>query len=113
MRVTVLNAGGQRGQGQLAAVELGDLGIGEAAPPDNDRLYPNQDMACVGQIRFGPAGVSAARTLSLVVPCAELVQDDRRDATVDLALGSDFRDIAPGQPVTETLRSLSRADGSR
>lgn len=108
VRVTVLNGAGQRGQAQLAAVELGELGIGEAAPPDNDRLHPAQDLTCVGQIRYGPQGAAAARTLSLVAPCAELVRDNRADPSVDLALGSDFRDISPGQPVTETLRALSR-----
>ena len=108
VRVTVLNGAGQRGQAQLAAVELGELGIGEANPPDNDRLYPAKDLGCVGQIRFGEKGAAGARTLSLVAPCAELVRDGRNDSTVDLALGSDFRDIAPSQPVTETLRALSR-----
>ncbi len=110
--VSVLNAAGQRGQAQLAAVELGELGIPEGRPPDNDRLYPAQDLSCVGQIRYGPAGAAAARTLSLVVPCAELVQDGRRESGVDLALGSDFRDIDPPQPVTDALRGLSRASSA-
>ncbi len=115
VRVRVLNGAGQRGQAQLAASELGELGIGEAAPPDNDPLFPAQDLSCVGQIRYGPSGAGAARTLSLVVPCAELVADTRGDDSVDLALGSDFRDITPAQPVSDALRALSRrsaADGT-
>lgn len=115
VRVKVLNGAGTRGQAQLAAAELGELGIAEAAPPDNDPLYPAQDLSCVGQIRYGPEGAAAARTLSLVVPCAELVADRRSGSEVDLALGDDFRDIAPPQPVTEALRALSRqtaTDGS-
>jgi hypothetical protein len=115
VRVKVLNGAGQRGQAQLASAELGELGMAEAAPPDNDPLYPSQDLSCVGQIRYGPSGAAAARTLSLVVPCAELVADRRATSEVDLALGDDFRDISPGQPVTEALRALSRqaaADGS-
>jgi hypothetical protein len=115
VRVKVLNGAGQRGQAQLAAAELGELGIAEAAPPDNDPLYPSQDLSCVGQIRYGPSGASAARTLSLVVPCAELVADGRSSSEVDLALGDDFRDISPGQPVSEALRALARqtaTDGS-
>jgi len=115
VRVHVLNGAGQRGQAQLAAAELGELGIAEAAPPDNDDLYPAQDLSCVGQIRYGPEGAAAARTLSVVVPCAELVSDGRSGSEVDLALGDDFRDIAPPQPVTEALRALSRqtaTDGS-
>ena len=48
VRVKVLNGAGQRGQAQLAAAELGELGIAEAAPPDNDPFYPAQDLSCVG-----------------------------------------------------------------
>lgn len=112
VKVAVLNGAGQRGQGQLAAVELGELGIAEAAPPDNDPLYPAQDLSCVGQIRYGPASAGAARTLSLAVPCAELVDDGRAADTVDLALGSDFRDIDPSQGVTDALKALSRSAAS-
>jgi LytR cell envelope-related transcriptional attenuator len=110
--VRVLNGAGQRGSAQLAAVELGELGIPEAGQPDNDPLYPAQDLSCVGQIRYGPAGMSAARTLSLVVPCAELVQDNRQGAAVDLALGSDFRDITPSQGVTAALKALGQGSAS-
>ncbi len=110
--VRVLNGAGQRGSAQLAAVELGELGIPEAAPPDNDPLYPAQDLSCVGQIRYGPDGASAARTLSLVVPCAELVEDNRPGAAVDLALGSDFRDITPSQGVTQALKALGQGSTS-
>lgn len=108
VRVRVLNGAGQRGQAQLASSELGELGIGEAAPPDNDPLFPAQDLSCVGQIRYGPSGAAAARTVSLVLPCAELVADTRSDESVDLALGTDYRDISPPQPVTDALRALSR-----
>jgi hypothetical protein len=110
--VRVLNGAGQRGSAQLAAVELGELGIPEAGQPDNDPLYPAQDLSCVGQIRYGPAGASAARTLSLVVPCAELVEDDRQGAAVVLALGSDFRDITPSQGVTQALKALGQGSSS-
>jgi hypothetical protein len=110
--VRVLNGAGQRGSAQLAAVELGELGMPEAGEPDNDPLYPAQDLSCVGQIRYGPAGASAARTLSLVVPCAELVDDGRQGASVDLALGSDFRDITPSQGVNDALKALTRGSSS-
>ncbi|MEJ2868119.1 envelope integrity protein Cei [Actinomycetospora sp. OC33-EN08] len=110
--VRVLNGAGQRGAGQLAAVELGELGMPEAAPADNDPLYPAQDLDCVGQIRYGPDGASAARTLSLVLPCAELVSDGRQGAAVDLALGSDFRDVTPGQATADALKALARSSES-
>jgi LytR cell envelope-related transcriptional attenuator len=113
VQVRVLNAGGQRGQANLVAAQLGDLGFAEAAPPNNDPLFPNGDMACVGQLRFGAAGEAAASTVSLVIPCAELVRDGRKDATVDVAVGTAFGDLKPIRAVRDTLNQLSEpATGS-
>jgi hypothetical protein len=64
-------------------------------------------MRCFGQIRFGPNGEAAARTLSLVVPCAQLVRDNRQDSTVDLALGSYFTGLAPSSDATQVLAQLA------
>ena len=105
--VRVLNAGGQRGQANLVAAQLGDLGFAEAAPPNNDPLYPDGNMACVGQLRFGKAGEAAASTVALVIPCAELVRDGRTDATVDVAVGTAFGDLKPIRAVRDTLKELS------
>ncbi len=102
----VLNAGGQRGQANLVAAQLGDQGFGSAGPPGNDPFHPDGGMECVGQLRFGPAGEAAASTLSLVLPCAELVRDGRTDATVDVAVGSAFGDINPPRPVRDVLETL-------
>ncbi|MHA6795037.1 envelope integrity protein Cei [Pseudonocardia bannensis] len=117
IRVRVLNAGGQRGQANLVAAQLGDLGFAEAAPPSNDPLYPEGDLSCRGQLRFGPAGEGAASTLALVLPCTELVRDDRRDGTVDVAVGTAFGDVNPGRAARDALDQLaspavSGGDGS-
>lgn len=104
--VRVLNAGGQRGQANLVAAQLGDLGFGTAGPPDNDPFYPDGDMNCVGQVRFGPAGEAAAGTLALVLPCAELIRDERADETVDVAVGTGFGDVNPPRPVRDVLETL-------
>jgi hypothetical protein len=111
-RVHVLNAGGQRGQANLVAAQLSDLGFPEAAAPENDPLHPNGDMECVGQMRFGPAGQGAARTLSLVLPCVELVRDDRTDDVVDLSVGTGFRDVNPPRAVRNALDQIGTASGS-
>ena len=111
-RVHVLNAGGQRGQANLVAAQLGDLGFPEAAPPENDPLYPNGDMECVGQLRFGPSGAGAARTLSLVLPCTELVRDDRTDDAVDIAVGTGFRDVNPPRAVRNALDQVGTGGGT-
>jgi LytR cell envelope-related transcriptional attenuator len=111
VKVRVLNAGGQRGQANLVAAQLGDLGFGQAAPPKNDTFFPDGDMVCKGQLRFGQAGLAAASSVALVVPCAELVRDARGDDTVDVAVGTAFGDINPGRAVRDALDQLG-ASGS-
>jgi hypothetical protein len=111
-RVRVLNAGGQRGQANLVAAQLADLGFPEAAPPENDPLHPNGDMECVGQLRFGPAGQGAARTLTLVLPCTELLRDDRADDTVDISVGTGFRDVDPPRAVRDALDQIGTSAGT-
>jgi hypothetical protein len=108
VQVRVLNAGGQRGQANLVAAQLGDLGFGEAAPPDNDPFYPDENLECIGQVRFGPAGEAAASTVALVIPCAELVRDARTENTVDVAVGTAFGDLNPTRAAQDVLDQLSK-----
>lgn len=107
VKVRVLNGGGQRGQANLVAAQLGDLGFTEGAAPDNDPLFPNGDLECRGQIRFGANGASAAATLAIVLPCTELVRDSRTDDTVDFAVGTAFSDVKPGRPARDVLDQLA------
>jgi LytR cell envelope-related transcriptional attenuator len=111
VKVRVLNAGGQRGQANLVAAQFGDLGFAEAAPPDNDPLYPGGDMECTGQVRFGPAGEAGASTVALVLPCAELVRDTRTDDTVDVSVGTAFGDLNPVRAARDALDQLSSPSG--
>jgi LytR cell envelope-related transcriptional attenuator len=111
VKVRVLNAGGQRGQANLVAAQFGDFDFAQAAPPTNDPLYPDGDMVCTGQLRFGQAGQGAASTVALLVPCAELVRDGRADDTVDVAVGTAFGDVNPGRAVRDVLDQLA-ASGS-
>jgi hypothetical protein len=112
--VQVLNANGVRGQASLVSAELVQLGFTAAKnPAGNDTVYADQNMQCVGQIRFGAAGLAQARTLQLVVPCAELVQDARTDPGLDLALGTTFGQLAPGGATTTVLTALNDAKKSQ
>jgi hypothetical protein len=111
VKVLVTNASGQRGQANLVAAELSELGFTEAGPPANDTYYPDGDMECAGQLRFGPAGEQAAATLALVLPCVELIRDTRAEDTVDLAVGTAFGDLNPSRPVKDALDQLSAATG--
>lgn len=111
VRITVFNAGGQRGQANLVAAQLGDLGFVQGGAPGNDPLFPAGAMDCIAEIRFGPAGLAAAGTLALVVPCAELLRDSRTDDGVDLAVGTDFGDLTPGRAAKDALDQLGAAPG--
>lgn len=107
VKVRVLNAGGQRGQANLVAAQLGDLGFAHGAAPENDPLFPTGNMICKGQIRFGSSGEAAASTVALVVPCAELVRDARTDAGVDVAVGTGFGEVNPVKTAREILAQLA------
>lgn len=107
VRVRVLNAGGQRGQANLVAAQFTELGFAQADPPDNDPYFPDGNMDCLGQVRFGPAGDAAASTVALMLPCAELVRDGRADDTVDVAVGTVFGDLNPVRAARDVLEQLS------
>ncbi|MEB3368512.1 envelope integrity protein Cei [Saccharopolyspora mangrovi] len=105
VHVRVLNGNGESRQATMVGDELASLGFSKGGA-DNDSVYVNYDLQCHGQIRFGAAGMSAARTLSLIAPCAQLVRDEREDAAVDFALGADFDDIKTTQEAKQVLQQL-------
>lgn len=105
--VRVLNAGGARGQAAITTEALRHLGFSEIGKPANDPAYEDRTANCRGQIRYGENGASAARTLSLVDPCVELIKDSRKDASVDFAIGTAFTDVLPPQESREVLQRLS------
>lgn len=104
-KIRVLNASGQGGQAAEVAGELRDVGFAEPTAA-NDPLYENNRLACQGQIRFGPNGRAAAAAVWLVAPCVELFQDQRTDDTVDLAIGTDFSELAHSDDIEAVLTSL-------
>lgn len=111
--VRVVNASTQRGQAGEVTEGLRQLGFAQVAPPNNDPLYlaaksPALELNCRAQIRFGQQGTAAARTLSLVEPCAQLVKDNRQDASVDLALGKAFDDLRPKSDTMRLLEQLTQ-----
>ena len=104
-KIRVLNASGQGGQAAEVANELRDLGYAEPAAA-NDTVYANARLECQGQIRFGPSGRAAAAAVWLVAPCTELFQDQRSDATVDLAIGTEFTELTHSDDIDAVLASL-------
>jgi LytR cell envelope-related transcriptional attenuator len=111
VRIRVLNGGGQRGQANLVASQLGELGFTEAADPTNDPYYPDGNLTCRGNIRYGPNGAAGARTVSLVLPCLALVPDTRPDDTVDVAIGSSFGEVHPSKAARDALDQLGSPAG--
>jgi hypothetical protein len=102
-RVRVLNANGRPGEATIVDGALAHLGFASTRTPANDPLHPDLDLRCYGEIRFGAAGQAAARTLSLAVPCAELVRDVRPDSEIDLALGTRFIALRPNDAARTAL----------
>lgn len=108
--VQVLNAGGTRGQGAIASGELRQLGFTEIADPANDPVYADATAQCRGQIRYGVNGAQAARTLSLVSPCFQLIEDGRDDASVDYVVGAGFGDVHASSEARTVLEQLAAQD---
>ncbi|MPZ66415.1 MAG: envelope integrity protein Cei [Pseudonocardiaceae bacterium] len=106
--IRVLNANGMRGEASIVSEGLTGLGFVTADAPINDPLHPDFGLSCHGQIRFGTQGEPAARTISLVVPCAQLVRDVRTDDVVDLSLGTEFIGLRPSAEARSALRSLAQ-----
>jgi hypothetical protein len=104
--VRVVNASDQRGLARMVTENLRVLGFTQIAEPGVDTLY-GDSMTCRAQIRFGAQGTAAARTLSLVEPCAELIQDERQDATVDVAIGEKFDDLHPNRAARTLVEQLN------
>lgn len=104
--VRVVNASGQRGQAKLVSESLRALGFTQVGEPANDTIY-GDTMTCRAQIRFGAQGTAAARTISLIEPCAELIRDERQDATVDIVLGDKFDDLHPNRAAKTLVEQLN------
>ncbi|MCP3804499.1 envelope integrity protein Cei [Allokutzneria sp. A3M-2-11 16] len=106
MKVTVLNGSGRRGLAGQVAEKLAELGFNKAGEPSDDPVYVNQDLDCRGQIRFGPNGASAARTMSFLLPCAQFIRDDRQDGGIDVALGRKFTGVDPSSEAKQIFEQL-------
>jgi len=104
--IRVLNASKQRGEAALVTESLKQLGFSQVGKPDGDPIYPEGNMTCRSQIRFGAQGASAARTISLLEPCAELIRDNRQDASVDLVIGKKFDDLQVRSETQQILKQI-------
>lgn len=111
-QVRVLNASNQRGAARSVSDDLTGMGFNPVAdtPYTDDTVYPNRDLDCVAQIRFGPAGKAAAASVWLAIPCAQLVDDARTGTSVDVALGQYWESPVQTQDAQAALEALRTAD---
>ena len=113
-QVRVLNASAERGQARSVLDDLTSQGFTPATdtPYADDTVYPDQNLDCVGQIRFGQASRAAAAALWVAEPCAQLVDDGRSGSVVDLVLGTQFTGREQSQDAQAVLEALRQADPS-
>lgn len=107
--VNVFNASGQRGIAKTLSDEMRSVGFERIGVVDNDPLYPAYDLRCVGEIRYGNAGVASARTALMLMPCAQLVVDNRVDDSVDIAIGALYTFATTPDDVKAEFNSISQA----
>ncbi|MBD0020888.1 envelope integrity protein Cei [Gordonia pseudamarae] len=111
-QVRVLNSSGQRGAARSVSDDLTAQGFTPATdtPYADDEVYVGQDLDCVAQIRFGPGSKNAAAAVWLAIPCAQLVDDGRRDVVVDVALGTHYESRELSQDAQAALEALRLAN---
>ena len=100
----VYNATDRTGLAATTAEELQVRGFVIGAI-DNDPL--SKTVTGVAEIRHGPSGESAAQLMAFYLPGAELVNDGRKDATIDTVLGAAYTEVAPQSEVDASLASPS------
>ncbi|NNG37573.1 envelope integrity protein Cei [Nakamurella aerolata] len=106
--VQVLNASSQRGMATQVTQQLRQAGFDGVREAANDPVYPALDLSCIGEIRYGDAGAAGARTLLLLMPCAQLVVDQRVDESVDFVIGDKYEFADLPKDVTDQLAQIAR-----
>lgn len=111
-QVRVLNASTLRGQARSVSDDLSRQGFNPVADTAyaDDPVYPNQDLDCVAQIRYGAGAERAAAALWLAIPCAQLVRDERAEPVVDVAIGEQWISREQSQDAQAALEVLRSAD---
>lgn len=99
--VNVYNATGRTGLAGSTAKLVADRGftIGKVTNDPSTRKTP-----AVAEVRHGPAGATAAQLVAGIMPSGtKLVADKRKDAGVDIALGTKFKALKPAAAPTQQL----------
>jgi hypothetical protein len=103
--VNVYNATSRKGLASDTAKDVAKRGF-KVKSIANDPLKRRVKKAA--EIRFGPSGAATAKLLAAHVPGAVLVEDKRKNDTVDLVLGDAWKNLgpAPAEPTPESTLPL-------
>lgn len=97
-KVNVYNASDRNGLASSVSKSLAERGfvIGKVANDASKRKAP-----AVAEVRHGPEGVAQAKLVATALPQGTtLVDDKRKGATVDVAVGAKFTRLAPVSAAT-------------
>jgi LytR cell envelope-related transcriptional attenuator len=102
VKVNVYNASKRNGLARKVAGEMKDRGfvVGTIA---NDPL--RRAVTDTAEVRYGAKGKAGAQLVSSEVPGSKIVVDKRKDASVDLVLGSTYVDLSASATATATAGS--------
>lgn len=109
INLTVFNSTTTAGQARLLTDAWRSAGFESINAPKDDPLYPAKDLRCYGEIRYGEAGLNAARTVLMVAPCAQLVLDKRVDDSVEFAIGARYEAASVPDTVVNQLKAIRDA----
>lgn len=112
VKVRVYNNGDAQGLAKSVAGQLTRRGFVVLATA-NDPLKDRRPIAAPwAEVRYGTAGTRQAKLVAAHVPHAKLVRDNRKDAFVDLALGTRFQRLANPQELARNTAALKAAPAS-
>lgn len=100
VRVRVLNSTNRSGLAAMVRTMLKARGFPVTGIGNDPSAY-----AGTAQVRYGPAGRSAARTVLLQVPGAALAADKRAGAGVDLVLGQQYQRLSTAAEIVKASRA--------
>jgi hypothetical protein len=103
--VQVLNATTRSGIAARARTTLVSDGFLVPKPATNDLRTKINKIAATAEIRYGPSGLQGAKLLHFYFPGAQLVPNQARTATVVVALGNKYRQVATPATVEAALRA--------
>lgn len=111
VKVRVYNATEKSGLAKLVAYQLRTKKFSVVAS-SNDPLTDIRKVDGVAEVRYGPQGEQQALLVSFWFPGSKLVADKRTDATVDLAIGPGYKNLATAGQVDRARQAALAAPNS-